>query len=57
MHGELAFRQIGQARDMCARRARSTDLPILELAEWSEASGQSLRAALSARLGLWMDPA
>jgi arsenite-transporting ATPase len=57
MHGELGFRQIGEAREMCARLARSTDLPILELSEWSEASGQSLRAALSARLGLWMDPA
>ena len=54
MHGELGFRQIGEAHAMRSHLATATELPIVELREWSEAGVESLRAKLVATLGPWM---
>jgi len=56
MHGELAFRRIGTARAAAEQLARATDVPILELPEWSEGTGAELQDALVREFAAWMSP-
>jgi len=55
LHGELAFRRLGAAREARALLRASTELPVYELAECPGDSPDALRAALRARLAALME--
>lgn len=54
MHGELAFRRIGIARDAADRLYKESDIPIFELPEEDETLAGTLHETLSHPLGEWM---
>jgi hypothetical protein len=54
MHGEIAFRRIGTAREAAALLAKGTDLPIVELPEATDAKAENVHEALTPRLGEWL---
>jgi anion-transporting ArsA/GET3 family ATPase len=57
IHGELAFRRIGAAREARLQLGSATALPIFELPELAEDIPGALNDALCQRLGALMEPA
>ena len=57
MHGELGLRRIEEADAMRAHLAAATELPVLELPDRGEDSGEVLRGPLVEVLHAWMAPA